>query len=323
MNVRRGADDAPTVVLAAPSPTVGRVLGSVLGRAGFAVTAVGDGVAAARAALAGSARIVVAWADLPRLSGFALTRLLRDDPRTAALPVVLLTAPEQADERFWAERCGADRALPSDVESHQLVETLRAVLDAAGAEAGIAGDAAGPADDEVLSRATAVLERVLFETALVAEVTALATAGLGAEGATAALLSTVARTADPAFAALITPAPPLALVLVNRPVSRAHYRDLLLRLAADAGRARNTALDASSVDARAADPQRLLGSDEEAHLAYYESVALTGADGAYVGHLAITSGEEPFSERVLHTVETLAEPAGRLVGTVTGVSTRA
>lgn len=322
MSGRTATGDGPTVVLAAPSATVGRVLGSVLGRAGFAVTVVDDGVAAARAALAGTAGLVVAWAELPRLSGFALTRLLRDDPRTAALPIVLLTAPEQADQRFWAERCGADRALPSDVEAQELADTVGALLEAAAADAQATG-AAEPDDGEVLSRAAGVLERALFETALVAEVTALATAGLGAEGATAALLATVTRTADPAFAALITPTPPLALVLVNRPVSRAHYRDLLLRLAEDVAAAVDAPLDASAVDARAADPERLLGADEEAHLAYYESVALWGADGAYVGHLAITSGEEPFSERVLRTVETLAEPAGRLVGTVTGASARA
>lgn len=308
-----------SVVLAVESPTVQRVLGSVLGRAGYTVVAVGDGVAAAQAALAGSADAVVAWASLPRLSGFALTRLLREDPRTSGLPVVLLTAPGQAAERFWATRCGAEHAFPSDVESHELVQALEAVV-ATGAVAGKGGPA--EPDDVLLTQATRVLDTALFETALFAEVTGLATAGLSAEGAMAGLLATIARAADPTFAALLTPHPPLALVLVNQPASRSHYRDLLLRLAADASGSLSRPLEAASVDARAADPQGLLGADEGAHLQHYQAFPLLGVDGGYVGHLGISASENEFPQRVLRTVSLLTEPAGRLVGTVTGVTPR-
>ncbi len=320
----------PTVVLAVESPTVQRVLGSVLGRAGYRVTAVGDGVAAARAARTGSVDAVVAWASLPRLSGFALSRLLREEPRTATLPIVLMTAPGQAAERYWATRCGADRAFPTDVVGHELVDELAAVLAAVPADPGADPtdapaeiDAPDETDAVVLTHATEVLETALFETALFAEVTGLATAGLSAEGVMAGLLATIARAADPAFVAVLTPSPPLALVLVNQPASRTHYRELLLRLAADAAGVLGHSIDAAKIDARAADPERLLGADEGAHLQHYQGFPLLGVDGAYVGHLAISASGAGFRQRVLRTVSLLAEPAGRLVGTVTGVTPRA
>jgi CheY-like chemotaxis protein len=272
------SDDArsPVIVLAVESPTASRVIASVLGRAGYDVTPVRDGVAAVQAATAGPVDAVVAFAALPRLSGFALTRLLREDPRTAHLPVLLLTAPGTAAERHWATLCGADRALPTDVQAHDLV----------------------------------------------AEVTGLSSAGLGAEGAVAGLLAAVARAVDAAFVAVMTPDPPLALVLVNQPASRMHYRDLLLRLTTDMSAATGERADAAAVDARAADPRGLLGADEQAHLAHYHAVPLTGVGGGYVGHLAVSSSDADFGSGVLRTLTMLADPAGRLVATVTGKTSR-
>jgi CheY-like chemotaxis protein len=318
------SDDArsPVIVLAVESPTASRVIASVLGRAGYDVTPVRDGVAAVQAATAGPADAVVAFAALPRLSGFALTRLLREDPRTAHLPVLLLTAPGTAAERHWATLCGADRALPTDVQAHDLVAAVRAEQAAAPAAASVPAPAGPDADDVVLTRAAEVLEQALFEMALVAEVTGLSSAGLGAEGAVAGLLAAVARAVDAAFVAVMTPDPPLALVLVNQPASRMHYRDLLLRLTTDMSAATGERADAAAVDARAADPRGLLGADEQAHLAHYHAVPLTGVGGGYVGHLAVSSSDADFGSGVLRTLTMLADPAGRLVATVTGKTSR-
>lgn len=304
-------------MLAAPSPTVQRVLTSVLGRAGHEVVGVADGVAAAHAALAGEADCLVAFADLPRLSGFALTRLLREQVRTAHLPVILLTAAGAAAERHWATRCGADRALPTDVESKDLVAAVAAEM-AADRPPTAAPDDPVLADDAVLSRTVEVLEWALFETSLVAEVTELASAGLDAEGAVAGLLGAVARALDPALVVVLTPDPPLALVLVGQPVSRSHYRDLLLRVAADVGAATGAVLDAGSLDARAADADALLGADDGAHLVGYHALPLTAADGRYVGHLAVSASAGDLPPRATRTLALLARPAGLLVATVEG-----
>jgi CheY-like chemotaxis protein len=317
-----GPDGRPVVVLAVESATVQRVLGSVLGRAGYAVTPVGDGVAAAQVASAGPADCVVAFGSLPRLSGFSLVRMLRDDPATAHLPVLLLTEPGVAAEREWATRCGANRALPVDIEAHGLAAAVGAELAAAPVAVEPQRRGLHDPDEQVLSRAAEVLERALFETALLAEVTALATAGLGAEGAVAGLLNAVGRAVDPSFVAVLTPDPPLALVLVNQEASRPHYRDLLLRLAEAMANETGAEVDPSKIDARAADPGGLLGADEDAHLQHFHAVPLTGVHGGYVGHLAVSTGEAPIGQRALRILGLLSQPAGRLVATVTGRTDR-
>jgi len=197
---------ARQIVVAAESTAVQRVLSSVLTRAGYSVVTVADGVAAAQAALSGPTAALVAWAALPRLSGFAVTRLLREDARTKALPIVLLTAPGAAAERFWAERCGASRAYPTDIEAHDLVVAVGADVDAgAGGTGGLpipprlrdSDDVVLERAGAVLERAGAVLERALFETDLAAEVVGLAVSGQGAQAVVAALLDIAARVADP------------------------------------------------------------------------------------------------------------------------------
>jgi CheY-like chemotaxis protein len=312
---------ARQIVVAAESTVVQRVLSSVLTRAGYSVVAVGDGVAAAQAALSGPAAALVAWAVLPRLSGFAVTRLLRDDVRTKELPILLLTAPGAAAERFWAERCGASQAFPTDVEAHELVAAVGA--DVATKPGHAAGLPSPPrlrdSDDVVLERAGAVLERALFETDLAAEIAGLAVSGMTAQAVVAALLDIAARVADPSLVALVTAEPPAALVSILEPLSRGHYRDALVRAAAACADSAGVAVQAGKLDARAADPNGLLGSDEDAELGAFYSVALRGPDGAYAGHLVVSSTQrKPFAASVRQTLDMLAIPAGWLVTTVSG-----
>lgn len=45
---------------------------------------------------------------LPGMNGFAALRTLRKDPRTADLPVIMMSGNEQATEQFYAQKIGAD-----------------------------------------------------------------------------------------------------------------------------------------------------------------------------------------------------------------------
>lgn len=45
---------------------------------------------------------------LPGMDGFAALRALRKEPLTANIPVIMISGNEQATEKFWAEKIGAD-----------------------------------------------------------------------------------------------------------------------------------------------------------------------------------------------------------------------
>ena len=82
------------------------MLSKQLNRAEYETTTAGDGEAALAAMAAGSFDAVVLDVVMPGMDGFEVCRRLKDDPRTAAVPVVFLSASCSGDFRRRAFRLG-------------------------------------------------------------------------------------------------------------------------------------------------------------------------------------------------------------------------
>src|SRR5690606_3480429 len=108
-NDTQPAARAYSVVVADDSPTMRRIVGGVLERAGFAVTLAADGVEAVQAVFGTQPDVVVLDVQMPRVSGYVAARLLKDDWQTADLPVLFLTSLGAASDRYWGDRAGADQ----------------------------------------------------------------------------------------------------------------------------------------------------------------------------------------------------------------------
>src|SRR3982751_5433552 len=126
----------PTVVIADDSPTLRRIVSSVLTRDGFEVVQAEDGVQAVQTVFRVMPDAVVLDVQMPRVSGYVTAPLLKDDWQTAEIPVILLTSLAAASDRCWGSQAGADRYLTKDFEAPQLVEAVREVIAAAEAARG-------------------------------------------------------------------------------------------------------------------------------------------------------------------------------------------
>ena len=93
----------PTVLIADDSPTLRRIVSTVLERAGFTVVAAEDGVEAVQGVFRTQPDAVILDVQMPRLSGYVAARLLKDDWQTAEIPVVLLTSLDAASDRYWGK----------------------------------------------------------------------------------------------------------------------------------------------------------------------------------------------------------------------------
>lgn len=62
---------------------------------------------------------------LPDMDGTAAARRLRDDPRTAPLPIVALTSLALNDEGDWARRSGFDGYLEKPIDVREFPEQVR------------------------------------------------------------------------------------------------------------------------------------------------------------------------------------------------------
>ena len=96
------------VLLAEDEPNIVEPLTFLLERAGFDVAVETDGRKALNAALADTPDVMILDVMLPELDGYEILRRLRADRRAEALPVLVLTAKGQREDRETALDCGAD-----------------------------------------------------------------------------------------------------------------------------------------------------------------------------------------------------------------------
>jgi CheY-like chemotaxis protein len=119
------------VLLVEDDSALRRYLGVVLRRAGYEVTEAADGIEALRLALSSPVAAVVTDAVMPRLGGAELCRLLRAQPRFAALPVVMLTGLDAAPHPTDAA-AQPDARLTKPVRTDELLSCLARLLGRAG-----------------------------------------------------------------------------------------------------------------------------------------------------------------------------------------------
>ncbi|MGH3290324.1 MAG: SpoIIE family protein phosphatase [Trebonia sp.] len=103
------------------------VLATWLRRAGHNITEVGTGAEALRRVDA--AELVLLDVNLPDMSGFEVCRLIKSDPRTAAIPVIQVSATAVAvADRAHGLTQGADAYLVEPTEPAELLATVTAAL---------------------------------------------------------------------------------------------------------------------------------------------------------------------------------------------------
>src|SRR5580765_2632661 len=95
---------------------------------GFAVSSARDGVEALDVARATHPDLMLLDLMLPRLSGERVCQELRADPRTRAMPIVVLSARVGEGERLRALAAGADSFLSKPYDVGQLIAEIRARL---------------------------------------------------------------------------------------------------------------------------------------------------------------------------------------------------
>ncbi len=107
------------------------LLARTLTQAGFEVLEAADGAEGAVLALRERPSVVVTDIEMPTMDGYQLLRLLKHDPASRGIPVLILTTHSEAASRFWGHHAGADAYLIKDHEPEQLVESVRALAAAA------------------------------------------------------------------------------------------------------------------------------------------------------------------------------------------------
>lgn len=99
-----------------------------LARAGFQVVEAGDATAAREEIAASCPDLVLLDWMLPGVSGVDLARKLRREDRTAAVPIIMLTARTEEEHKIRGLECGADDYVTKPFSPRELVARINALL---------------------------------------------------------------------------------------------------------------------------------------------------------------------------------------------------
>ena len=116
------------VLIVDDSPTEVHVLSGYLSKHGFETEAAADGREGIEKARQLKPDLILMDVVMPGLNGFQATRELARDPKTAAIPVVMVTTKGLETDKIWGMRQGAVDYLVKPVTEAQLVEKVRAAL---------------------------------------------------------------------------------------------------------------------------------------------------------------------------------------------------
>jgi CheY-like chemotaxis protein len=119
------ASTAQTLLLVEDNEDNRIIYCTVLRHLGYIVLEAQDGVQAVELARSALPDLILMDISIPRMDGWEATRVLRNDSRTSAIPIIALTAHALADDRERASQVGFTSYLAKPIEPRLVVAEIR------------------------------------------------------------------------------------------------------------------------------------------------------------------------------------------------------
>ena len=119
---------AQRLLLADDSITIQKVVELVLAEEDFEIKAVSNGEEALNAIESFNPDIVLADIEMPKMNGYQLCEKIKQDPKTASEPVILLAGAFEPIDEELARQVGADDSVIKPFESQELISKINAAL---------------------------------------------------------------------------------------------------------------------------------------------------------------------------------------------------
>jgi DNA-binding response OmpR family regulator len=123
-----GVPDA-RVLLVDDDPVILKLLQVNFEMEGYTVSTANDGVEGLEKARAERPDIVLLDIMMPRMDGLEVTRALKGDDATKAIPIILLSAKAQASDVKAGKDMGADDYLTKPFDPLELLDRVKELLD--------------------------------------------------------------------------------------------------------------------------------------------------------------------------------------------------
>ena len=118
----------PKILVVDDEPDVLKLIRVNLTTAGFGVVTADDGEAALKKARAGQPSLIILDLMLPEINGLEVCKILRRDPATQAIPIIMVTAKADEIDRVLGFELGADDYVTKPFSPRELVLRVKNLL---------------------------------------------------------------------------------------------------------------------------------------------------------------------------------------------------
>ena len=119
---------ASKILMVDDNPELVELLRLSFEEAGFEVATASNGMEALEKARAGAPDLIVLDLELPELDGFAVCEILRRDPSTHPIPILMLTGLSSQFGRLIGLGCGANEYVTKPASPEHVIARVKAVL---------------------------------------------------------------------------------------------------------------------------------------------------------------------------------------------------
>jgi len=120
--------EKPRILLVDDEPSIVKMVGRRLEVEGFTVSVAGDGQEGLAKAQAEQPDLLILDLMLPKLNGYEICTMLKQDIRYQKIPIILFTAKTQDKDEKLGMECGANAYVRKPFRAPELLETIRKLL---------------------------------------------------------------------------------------------------------------------------------------------------------------------------------------------------
>lgn len=119
---------ASYILIVDDQPELAQMMEDLLGAAGYDARSAGNGREALAGIQAEAPDLVLLDVNMPELDGFEVAAMLKSDPATAAIPIIMVSANEGRGSRLVGLESGAEDYLAKPVDPAELLAKIRNLL---------------------------------------------------------------------------------------------------------------------------------------------------------------------------------------------------
>lgn len=116
------------ILIAEDQHELARMMAQLLADAGYTTDVVADGREALAQVQRAAPDLLLLDVNMPGLDGFALAQMLKSDPATATIPIIIVSAQDGRGARVIGLESGAEDYLSKPVDPAELLAKIRNLL---------------------------------------------------------------------------------------------------------------------------------------------------------------------------------------------------